>query len=536
MSLLKRLGGAPQPPPTDHDTAMRQPTLTPAAPAPMPASAPMPSAAPTTIPTAQPLPDSNGPFSVPAPTAAAPTRPASGAAAPEKKPRVGVDNIELPSERTQPPVGTDGKRKLIEMSLWIVDRIQASLGSQSDLKRTPETEQMLQDRFARVLPQINPAGLNDSQIKELFEMVCDELLGFGPMQCLVDDPGISEIMVNGPNRVYVENKGKLRPTDITFANNDHLLRVIDRIIRPLGRRVDRKWPLVDARLPDGSRVNAVIPPCAIDGCSITIRKFSKNKLKAEDLIRFGSMTAEMAEFLKACVVSRLNVIVSGGTGSGKTTLINVLSNFIPSTERLVTIEDSAELQLIQDHVVRLESKPPDVDGSGRVAIRDLVINALRMRPERIIIGECRGGETFDLLQAMNTGHDGSMSTLHANGPREAVSRMETMCMMSGMDLPLLVIRNQIASSVDLIVQQSRLEDGQRKVTYITEVQGMEGETIVLQDIFKLDIQGKTPEGKLITEMKPTGVRPRFTPRLESYGFKLPPSVFGAQVPGQRGRW
>jgi pilus assembly protein CpaF len=338
-------------------------------------------------------------------------------------------------------------------------------------------------------------------------------------------------MINGPNRVYVEQKGRLRVSPIIFADNDHLVKIIDRIIRPLGRRIDRKWPLVDARLPDGSRVNAVIPPCAIDGSSITIRKFSKNKLKVQDLIDFKAFTPAMADFFEAIVVSRKNIIISGGTGSGKTTLINCLSNFIPVHERVVTIEDSAELQLIQDHVVRLEAKPADVDGTGRVAIRDLVINALRMRPERIIIGECRGGETLDLLQAMNTGRDGSMSTLHANDPRQAIGRTETMCMMAGMDLPLIVIRKTISAAVHFYIQQSRLDDGQRKVTYVTEVQGMEGDTVVLTDIFKLHIKGRNEKGKYITEHLPSGVRPKCTPQLESAGFKLPPSVFGVKGVG-----
>jgi pilus assembly protein CpaF len=391
---------------------------------------------------------------------------------------------------------------------------------------------MLQERFARVYQQAG-VNLTPEQIKRLFTMVCDELMGFGPIQPLLNDDTISEVMVNGPYRVYIEQKGKLKLSPVRFANDEHVLKVIDRIIRPLGRRIDRKWPMVDARLPDGSRVNAVIPPCAIDGSTITIRKFSKNKLKVYDLIRFGSLTPEMAEFLRACVVSRLNIVVAGGTGSGKTTLLNVLSNFIPDDERIVTIEDSAELQLAQEHVVRLESRPPEVDGTGRVTIRDLVINSLRMRPERIVIGECRGGETLDMLQAMNTGHDGSLTTLHANTPRDALARMETMALMAGMDMPLKVIREQIASAIDLIVQQTRLEDGQRKVAYITEVQGMEGETVVLQDIFKLEILGKTPEGKIQAELRPTGVRPRFTPRLESHGFKLPPSIFGAQIPGKK---
>lgn len=440
------------------------------------------------------------------------------------------ETVEVPDNRTLPPLGTERYKELVEMSLWITDRIQSNLGAQADLKKTPETEQLLQERFSAIIRH-NNLDLTDEEIKVLFRLVYDEMLGFGPLQELIDRTDISEIMVNGPNRIYVEQKGKLRVSHVVFANNDHVVKVVDRIIRPLGRRIDRKWPLVDARLPDGSRVNAVIPPCAIDGTSITIRKFSKNKLTIQDLIKFGSMTPQMGHFLEACVVSRMNVIVSGGTGSGKTTLINVLSNFIPAKERVVTIEDSAELQLIQDHVVRLESKPADVDGTGRVAIRDLVINALRMRPERIIVGECRGGEALDLLQAMNTGHDGSMSTLHANNPREAVGRLETMCMMAGMDLPLMVIRRQIASSVHMFVQQARLDDGSRKVTYITELQGMEGDAVVQQDIFLNHVIGKTPEGKLITEHRPTGVRPKFTPKLEAMGFKLPPEVFGTMIPG-----
>nr|WP_129630896.1 CpaF family protein [Candidatus Oscillochloris fontis] len=439
------------------------------------------------------------------------------------------------SSKVEDPTPPTDPKRMLELSLWIVDRIQASLGNQSELKRSPESEKLLQERFARIYQQAG-VTLPDAAIKQLFEMVCDELMGFGPIQQLLNDDSISEVMVNGPDRIYIEQKGKLRLSPVHFASDEHVLKVIDRIIRPLGRRVDRKWPMVDARLPDGSRVNAIIPPCAIDGCTVTIRKFSKNKLKIDDLIRFGSMTPDMGEFLRACVISRLNIVVAGGTGSGKTTLLNVLSNFIPEDERIVTIEDSAELQLAQDHVVRLEAKPAEVDGSGRVTIRDLVINSLRMRPERVVIGECRGGETLDMLQAMNTGHDGSLTTLHANTPRDALARMETMSMMAGMDLPLKVIREQIASAIDVIVQQSRLDDGQRKVTYITEVQGMEGEKVVLQDIFKLEILGKTPEGKIQADLRPTGVRPRFTPRLEAHGFKLPPSIFGAQVPGQKKGW
>jgi pilus assembly protein CpaF len=464
------------------------------------------------------------PADAPPPAPAAPAAPAPAAAAP---------NTSSASEIVDTgKTDDDLLQQMTELSLWIVDRIQASLGSQSDLKKSPETDKLIQDRFAHLYRQSN-LNLNDAQVKRLYQMVSDELMGFGPIQTLLNSDDISEVMVNGPNQVFIEQKGKITLSDAKFASNEHVLKIIDRIIRPLGRRVDRKWPMVDARLPDGSRVNAIIPPCAIDGPSITIRKFSKNKLGIKDLIRFGSVTEQMGTFLEACVVSRLNIVVSGGTGSGKTTLLNVLSNFIPHDERIVTIEDSAELQLIQEHVVRLEAKPAEIDGSGRVAIRDLVINSLRMRPERVVIGECRGGETLDMLQAMNTGHDGSLTTLHANTPRDAIARMETMSMMAGMDMPIDVIRAQIASAVDLIVQQTRLDDGQRKVSYITEVQGMEGNTVVLQDIFMLSVKGKTEEGKIIAELKPTGVRPKFTNKLEAHGFKLPPSVFGAGMPGKR---
>jgi pilus assembly protein CpaF len=463
------------------------------------------------------------------------TEPSTAVSAPTGAPASAPDNAATPRATVTSSGGDVSQQRMLELSLWIVDRILSSLGNQQELKRSPEMERQLQEKFTLAYRQ-SGVNLTDEQTRQLYDMVMDELFGFGPIEPLLRDDSISEVMVNGPRSVYVEQKGKLTLTSVRFANDEHVLKVIDRIIRPLGRRIDRKWPMVDARLPDGSRVNAIIPPCAIDGPSITIRKFAKKKLTVEDLIRFGSMTPEMAEFLRACVVSRLNIIVAGGTGSGKTTLLNVLSNFIPSDERIVTIEDSAELKLAQEHVVRLESKPPEIDGTGRVTINDLVINSLRMRPERIVIGECRGGETMAMLQAMNTGHDGSLSTLHANSPRDAIARMETMAMMAGMDIPLRVIREQIASAIDLIVQQTRLEDGSRKIAYITEVQGMEGDVVVLQDIFVLQILGKTPEGKIISELRPTGTRPRFTPRLEAHGFKLPPSIFGATVPGQKRPW
>lgn len=371
--------------------------------------------------------------------------------------------------------------------------------------------------------------------KQIFGQVLDDLLGFGPIQVLLDDPDVSEIMVNGPKKVFVEKKGKLIKSNVTFDDDDHVLRIIDRIILPLGRRVDGDSPTVDARLPDGSRVNAVIRPVSIDGPSITIRKFSKDKLQAADLIKFGSLTQQMTDFLNACVRARFNIVISGGTGSGKTTLLNVMSGFIPEDERIITIEDAAELQLQQDHVMRMETKVANADGQHAVSIRELVRNSLRMRPDRIIVGECRGGEALDMLQAMNTGHDGSLTTIHSNTPRDAVSRLETLVLMAGMDLPLKVVRQQISSAIDLIVQQSRLKDGQRKVTYVTEVAGMEGDIIVLSDIFKFTQSGVTTDGKIIGEVSATGIRPNFTPRLEAAGFKLGADVFAPKQSAQNRR-
>ena len=361
---------------------------------------------------------------------------------------------------------------------------------------------------------------------QVFRDVLDDLLGYGPIQPLLDDDEITEVMVNGSNKVYIERKGKLIKTNVTFQDDNHVIRIIEKIILPLGRRIDVDNPTVDARLPDGSRVNAIVPPVSIDGPSITIRKFSKEKLTVNQLIEFGSISAGMAEFIQACVVSRLNVVISGGTGSGKTTLLNILSGFIPEDERIVTIEDVAELQLHQDHVVRLETQPPNIDGTGSVHIRELVRNSLRMRPDRIVVGECRGGEALDMLQAMNTGHDGSLTTLHANTPRDALSRLETMALMSGLDMPLKVIREQIASAVDVIIQQSRMKDGTRKVTNVSEVAGMEGDTIVMTDIFKFEQTGIGEEGVILGELRATGMRPMFMKRLEAYGFKLGADVFG----------
>ena len=372
-------------------------------------------------------------------------------------------------------------------------------------------------------------GLPEDVQQLIFLDVLNDMMGYGPIQPLLDDADVTEVMVNGPKRVYVEKKGQLIRTDVVFDDDAHVMRVIERIILPLGRRVDADSPTVDARLPDGSRVNAVVRPVALDGPSITIRKFAKEKLSPEQLVGYGTLTPNMVEFLRACVLGRLNTVISGGTGSGKTTLLNVLSSFIPENERILTIEDAAELRLQQDHVLRLETKPSNVDGSGETTVRDLVRNSLRMRPDRIIVGECRGGEALDMLQAMNTGHDGSLTTLHANSSRDALSRLETMVLMAGMDLPLKVVRQQISSAVDLIVQQTRLKDGTRKVTAITEVAGMEGDTIVLTDIFKFEQTALGEGGKVIGDLKATGIRPQFSPRLEAAGFKLAADVFGSTI-------
>lgn len=406
----------------------------------------------------------------------------------------------------------------------VQDKLIAELDPKMDLSDTAQVRKSIEDLFNQILEQ-EGIILTRADRTRLFEQIAAEILGFGPLESLLNDETITEIMVNGPDHVYVEEKGKIRKSDIQFQNDAHVMRIIDRIISPLGRRCDESQPMVDARLPDGSRVNAIIPPVSLVGPVLTIRKFSKSPLTVDDLIRFGSLTQELAEFLKACVHSRLNVVISGGTGSGKTTLLNVLSSFIPDDERIVTIEDAAELQLRQEHIVTLESRPPNIEGKGQIAIRDLVINALRMRPDRVVVGECRGREALDMLQAMNTGHDGSMTTAHSNGPRDTLSRLETMVLMAGMDLPLRAIREQIASALDLIVHQERMRDGSRRVVNVTEVVGMEGDVIVLQDIFVFEQTG-VEDGRIIGRIRPTGIRPKFTPKLEAANVFLPPSVFG----------
>lgn len=360
--------------------------------------------------------------------------------------------------------------------------------------------------------------------------VADDVLGYGPLQRLLDDPAVTEIMVNRMDQIYVERKGQLTLTESRFSSEDHLRKVIERIVSKVGRRIDESSPLVDARLEDGSRVNAVIPPLAVGGSSLTIRKFSKVPLTVRNLIDFGTLTPEMAELLNACVKAKLNIIVSGGTGTGKTTLLNVLSSFLPANERIVTIEDAVELQIQQEHVVRLESRPPNTEGKGEVTIRELLRNSLRMRPDRIVVGEVRGGESLDMLQAMNTGHDGSLSTVHSNSPRDAVARLETLVLMAGMDLPLRAIREQIASAVNLIIQISRLRDGTRRITHVTEVQGMEGDIVTLQDAFVFDYSaGVDQHGRFLGSPVPTGIRPRFIDRFEDMGIHVSAGVFGAPV-------
>ena len=389
------------------------------------------------------------------------------------------------------------------------------------------------EEVRRLAEPVFTKALTDAQLvvsrverDQMMASLMAEILGYGPIQPLLDRDDITEVMVNGPKQVYIELKGKLILSDVQFNDDDHVLRIIERIVAPLGRRIDESSPMVDARLPDGSRVNAIIPPLSLGGPTVTIRKFNAEPLKVDDLIRFGSMTPEFAQFLKAAIVAGVNVIISGGTGSGKTTLLNVCSGFIPESERILTIEDAAELQLQQPHVVRLESRPANAEGRGRVAIRDLVINALRMRPDRIVVGECRGGEALDMLQAMNTGHDGSLTTVHSNSCRDSLNRLETMVLMAGMELPLRAIRQQVASAIDLIVHQERMRDGSRKIVQASEVVGMEGESIVMQDIFRFEQTGIDDDGRILGELLPTGLRPRINDRIKDAGIQLPPSIFG----------
>jgi pilus assembly protein CpaF len=425
--------------------------------------------------------------------------------------------------------GGMGPDRLLELK----KQIHGKLVERLDFTKVKEMNQeSLRRDVRRVVEHLcdteNPL-LNRVDRERLIEEILDETLGFGPLEALLRDPTISEIMINGPKKIYVEKRGKIEKSDVTFRDNDHLLQIIDRIVSRIGRRVDETSPMVDARLPDGSRVNAVIPPIALDGAAVSIRRFGANPLKLEDLLAYKAFTPEMAMLLEASIKARLNIVISGGTGSGKTTLLNTLSSFIPDDERLVTIEDAAELQLQQDHIVRLETRPPNIEGKGAITTRDLVRNALRMRPDRIIVGECRGAETLDMLQAMNTGHAGSMTTLHANTVRDALSRMETMIMMGGFELPVKAMRQQIASAIDLIIQVNRLQGGPRKITSITEVMNMEQDIIIMQEIFRFRQLGIDQNGKAYGQFEATGVRPSFVNRLEAKGIKLPSNMFTERV-------
>jgi pilus assembly protein CpaF len=429
---------------------------------------------------------------------------------------------ELRVKRASPAVGS--RDAYVDLKNRIQQRLIAELDPSMDITQTAEVRMTIQEMFESMLAE-ESIVLTRNEKRRLFEAIVAEILGFGPLEQFLHMDGVTEIMVNGPKNVYIERSGKIQRVNVTFEDNDHLLRIIDRIVAPLGRRIDEGSPMVDARLPDGSRVNAVIPPIALNGAALTIRIFSKIPFTVENIIEFGSITVEAVEFLKACVIAKLNVMISGGTGSGKTTLLNILSGFIPDDERIVTIENAAELQLRQDHVVTLESRNANVEGRGAVTIQDLVINSLRMRPDRIIIGEVRGGEALDMLQAMNTGHDGSLATGHANNPRDMLSRLETLVLMAGMDLPHRAIREQIAAAIHLIVHQDRMRDGTRKVTSISEIQGMEGDIITTSEIFRFE-QTNIENGKVIGRLRPTGLRPKFMWKIQESGIMLPPSIFG----------
>ncbi len=435
---------------------------------------------------------------------------------------------ELRVKRASPATGT--RDAFVDLKNRIQQKLIAELDPSINISQTSEVRATIQEMFETMLVE-EQIVLSRNEKRVLFEQIVAEILGFGPLEKYLSVDGLTEIMVNGPKQVFVERGGKLQKVNTNFEDQEHLMRIIDRIVAPLGRRIDEGSPMVDARLPDGSRVNAVIPPISINGPALTIRLFSKIPLTIENLIEFGSITREAVEFLRACIVAKLNVVVAGGTGSGKTTLLNIVSNFIPDDERIITIENAAELQLRQEHVVTLESRPPNVEGRGEVSIRDLVVNSLRMRPDRIVVGEVRSGEALDMLQAMNTGHDGSLTTLHANSPRDALSRLETMVLMSGMDLPHRAIREQIAAALDLIVHTERMRDGSRKVISISEIQGMEGDVITMSEIFRFE-QTSIEDGKVIGRLRPTGLRPKFMNKIREAGIMLPPTIFGI---GTRGR-
>lgn len=436
----------------------------------------------------------------------------------------------MPARRVSAPTIPSTQDTYQDLKTRVQNKLLSGLDPSTDPSKVQEVRKTIQELFDQILSEENIV-LSRPEKARMFEQIAAEILGFGPLQLLLEDESVTEIMVNGAKNIYIERAGKLHRAPITFESNEHVMRIIERIVSPLGRRIDESSPYVDARLPDGSRVNAVIPPISLVGPVLTIRKFAKKPITVEQIIQYGSITPEAVEFLKACVIARMNIVVSGGTGSGKTTLLNILSGFIPADERIVTIENAAELQLRQEHVVTLESRPPNIEGRGEISIRDLVINSLRMRPDRVVVGECRGDEALDMLQAMNTGHDGSMTTAHSNSPRDTLSRLETMTMMAGMDLPVRAIREQISSAIDVIVHQERMRDGTRKVVNITEVSGMEGDVITTSDLFVFEQMG-IENGKIVGRLRPTGLRPKFMDRIEAAGIHLPPTIFGI---GERNR-
>ncbi|OGN75930.1 MAG: type II secretion system protein E [Chloroflexi bacterium GWB2_49_20] len=437
----------------------------------------------------------------------------------------------LQARRVSAPSSKPQAGTYFDLKTRVQNKLLAELDPSMDITKTDEVRQNIQELFEQILNEENIV-LSRPERARLFEQITAEILGLGPIQILLEDASVTEIMVNGAKNIYVERKGKIHRVPVTFENNEHVMRIIDRIVAPLGRRIDESSPYVDARLPDGSRVNAVIPPISLIGPTITIRKFAKNPITVEQLIQYETVSQESIQFLKVCVEARLNIVISGGTGSGKTTLLNVLSAFIPADERILTIENAAELQLRQEHVITLESRPPNIEGRGEITIRQLVINALRMRPDRIIVGEIRDEAALDMLQAMNTGHDGSMTTLHSNSPRDSLSRLETMVLMAGMDLPSRSIREQVTSAIDLIVHQERMRDGSRKIVNITEISGMEGDVITTTDIFVFEQTGMD-DGKIVGRLRPTGLRPKFMEKIEASNLHLPASIFGA---GERRRY
>ena len=454
---------------------------------------------------------------------------------PAPAPAEGADNgrgmSSLQARRAAPPPNAPQQDTYQDLKTRVQNKLLSGMEPSTDVTKTSDVRRTIQELFEQILSEENIV-LSRPERARLFEQIAADILGFGPLQPLLEDDTITEIMVNGAKNLYIEREGKILRVPITFESNAHVMRIVDRIVAPLGRRVDESSPYVDARLPDGSRVNAVIPPVSLVGPVLTIRKFSKNPITVEQLVKLGTATPEAIQFLKACVESRINIVISGGTGSGKTTLLNILSGFIPEDERIITIENAAELQLRQDHVVTLESRPPNIENKGEITIRELVINALRMRPDRIIVGEIRDAAALDMLQAMNTGHDGSMTTAHSNSPRDTISRIETMTLMAGMDLPMRAIREQIASAIDLVVHQERMRDGTRKIVNMTEVSGMEGDVITMTDVFVFEQTGYE-NNRVVGRLRPTGLRPKFMDKLEASGIHLPATIFGV---GDRRRY